>query len=77
MPAGQQIAFKEAFALVFAEHRINDAAGACQKLVIVDDPRIPLPVGDFKDRTELVLQRLVGAEDTEVSWFHVGSRDIA
>ena len=66
VPAGQQIAFEPAFALVLAEH-LHDPAGRGEVLVVGNGGGIPLPLGHFEQGFEPVGNRLVGPEDAEVA----------
>ena len=67
VPAGQQVAFQPALALVLAEHRVQHAAGGREELVILDFARVPLTVGDLKDRAQQIRERLIRAEDAEIA----------
>src|ERR1700683_1531788 len=49
VPPGQEIAFQPALALVFAQHRIQNAASRCEELVVAEFTRIPLAIGDLED----------------------------
>ena len=66
VPAGEQIAFEPAFALMLAEHFHHAAAGG-EEFVVGDGRGIPLAVGGFEDRLQAVGERFIGAEDAEVS----------
>ena len=76
MPSGQQISFKPALALVLAEHRVQHPPGWREKFVIFDFPGVPLAVGDFKDRAQKIRERLVGAEDTEITLILIQVRHV-
>ena len=64
---GQQVPFKQALALVLAEHRVEHLAFCTQELVVVQSFCIPLAVGHFEDGAEQVGDRFVGPEDAEVA----------
>ena len=66
VPAGEQIAFKPAFALMLAQH-LHDPAIAGEKFVVGLGPCVPLPIGDLEHGVQAVGQRLVGAKDTEIA----------
>ena len=69
MPPGQQISFQPTLALVLAQHRVQHASGGCEKFVVLDFPRVPLSVSDFKNRAQKIRDRLIGTEDTEITLF--------
>ena len=67
VPPGQQIAFQPTLALVFAEHRVQHASGGREELIILYFPRVPLTIGDFKDRAQEIRECLIGTEDAEIT----------
>jgi hypothetical protein len=77
MPAGQEISFQPPLALVLAEHRVQHAAVGREELVVLHFARIPLAVGDFKDRAEQVRQRLIRSEDAEIARLLIQLHDIS
>src|SRR5450432_4171047 len=66
VPHGQQVAFKPALALVFAED-FHDATIRGKKLISSQCIAYPLTIGSFKYCIELVGKGFVGAEDPEVT----------
>src|SRR5665648_1141471 len=67
VPPGQQISFQPTLALVLAEHRVQDASGGREEFIIFYFPGVPLTIGDFKDRTQEIRDRLIGTEDPEIT----------
>ncbi len=67
VPPGEQISFEPTLALVLAEHRVQDASGRRQQFVILYCPGVPLTIGDLKDRSQEIRDRLIGTEDPEVA----------
>ena len=76
VPAGEQIAFEPAFALMFAQH-FHDATVQGEELIVVLLSGIPLPVGHLKHGAQAVGERFVGAEDAEVALLPVELGHIA
>ncbi len=76
MPAGEQIAFEPAFALMLAQH-LHDPAVQGEKLIVVLRPGVPLPVGHLKHGVQAIGKRLVGAEDSEIALLPVELGHIA
>ena len=76
VPAGEQVAFEPAFALVLAQH-FHHAAGGREKFVVRHGRRVPLALGHFEQGFEAVGDRLVGAEDPEIALLAVQLRDVA
>ena len=66
VPAGQQIAFQPALALVLAEHLHHAAVGGDVVVVGRRSRPIEQPVGDLEHGRPAVRGGLVGAEDAEV-----------
>ena len=77
MPPGQQITFEPALALVLAQHRVQHASVGREEFVILDFARVPLAVGDFKDRAQKIRERLVRAEDAEIALILIQHGDVA
>ena len=77
VPSGAAVALQPTFALVFAEHRVEDAALRREELVIADLLRIPLAIGDFKDRLQEIGDCLIGPEDTEIAFVLVQFGNVA
>ena len=77
VPTRQQVSLQPPFALVLAEHRIENAAGGRQELVVLCIPRVPLAVRNLEDRAKKVRECLVGTEDAEVPLFLVQLRYVA
>ena len=66
MPAGEQISFQPAFALVLAQH-FHHLAGARQILIVDFSGRLPLPIRALEHRFETVGDRFIRPEDAEVA----------
>ena len=66
VPAGEQIGFEPAFALMLAQH-FHDATVEREELIVVLLAGIPLPVGHLEHRTQAIGKRFVRAEDSEVA----------
>ena len=62
---------------MLAQHRIQHLPLGRKEFIILHFPRIPLPVGDLEYRSQQVRERLVGAEDAEVTLSLVQLRHIA
>jgi len=77
MPAGEQVSFEPAFALVFAEHRVEDAPGGGEELVVVHGPGFPLAIGDFEDAAEEIGEHFIGTEDAEIPVVLIEADDVA
>ncbi len=77
MSPGQQVAFKPAFALVFAQHRIQHASVAGEKFVVRQSRGVPLALGHLEKRFEAVGESFVRAENTKVPLLAVQLRHIA
>jgi len=67
VPPGEQIPFQPSLALVLAEHRVQNPTGGREKLVLVGRTSIPLPVGNFKYRTQEIRERLIRTEEAEIA----------
>ena len=67
VPPGEKISFQPALALVLAEHGVQHASGGREKFVVLYFARVPLTVGDFKNRAQEIRERLVGTEDAEIT----------
>ncbi len=76
MPAGQQVAFEPALALVFAEH-LQDAAVGRDVFVAGQDLGGRTAVGGLEDGAPAVRQELVGADDAEVARLGVEPEHVA
>ena len=76
MPAGEQITFEPAFALMLTQH-FHDATVQGEELIVVLLSCIPLPVGHLKHRTQAIGERFVRAEDSEIALLPVELGDIA
>ena len=77
VPPGEQVSLEPAFALMFAQHRVDHAAAGGQALVSRADRRIPLARGRFEQRTEAVRDGLVRPEHAEVAQILVQRHDLA
>ena len=73
---GQQIALQPTLALVLAKH-FKHAPGGGEKLVVSSGGRVPLAIGDFKQRFQPVGERLVRTKDAEVALFTVQFHHLA
>jgi hypothetical protein len=54
VPTREQVPLEPAFALVLAEHRVEDAPVRRQEFVVPGVTCVPLPVGDLKHRAQEV-----------------------
>jgi len=54
MPTSEQITFQPTFALMFAQHRVQHATGGREEFIILYFARVPLTVGNFKDRAQQI-----------------------
>ena len=63
----QKITLEPPFALMFAEHGVQDAALRREKFIVVHFAGVPLTIGDFEDIAKQVRKRLVRTEDAEVA----------
>src|SRR5580704_2073637 len=77
VPPGEQITLQPTLALVLAEHRVQYASGGREEFIIVYFASIPLTVGDFKDRTQEIRERLIGTEDAKIARLLIKLRDVA
>ena len=67
VPASQGVSFTEAFALVFGQLRIDDAARTSQLLIgMLVDGFEPLPLGCVKEAVQPVTHRFIRTKDAEV-----------
>ena len=66
VPAGQQIAFEPAFALVFAQH-FHDATVQGEEFVVILVACVPLTLGHLEDRVQAIGKCFVGAKDAEIA----------
>ena len=76
VPAGQQIAFEPALALVLAEH-LHDPPVGGEMVVVGIGFRHPGAVGDLEHVLPAVRVVFVGAEQAEVARVHVQLHDVA
>ncbi len=76
MSAGEQVALEPALALVFAQHRVQHASGRCEQFVVRHGRGVPLALGRLEQGSQTVGERLVRAEDPEVSLLLVQLRDV-
>ena len=76
VPAGQQIAFEPALALVLAEH-LHDPPVGGEMVVVGIGFRHPGAVGDLEHVLPAVRVAFVGAEQAEVARFHVQLHHVA
>jgi len=60
VPAGEEISFKPALALVFAEHGVEHAPRGCEEFVVRDCGCIPLAARRFEHRAQKIRQRSSG-----------------
>jgi hypothetical protein len=77
VPSGEQVPFQPPLALMLAEHRVQDASGGCEELVVLRIAGIPLTIGDLEHRAEQIRERLVRPEDAKVALFLIEPRDVA
>ena len=77
VPAGEQIAFQPALALVLAEHRVDHTPVRRKELIRAGLRRVPLTAGDFKHRAQHIRERLIGAKNPEIALRRVQSDDVA
>ena len=66
VPAGEQVAFEPALALMLAEH-LHDLAIQGEEFVVGLRACVPLPVGDLENGVQAVGKRFVGAEDSKIA----------
>ena len=76
MPPGEQVALQPALALVLAEH-FHDTSCRRQELVARFCRGLPLAVGHLEEGLKAIGERLIRAEDPEVSLFGVELLDVA
>src|SRR5580704_15806227 len=67
VPPGQKISFEPPFALVLAQHGIQNLSGRREEFVVARFAGIPLAIGDFKHRAQQVRKCLIRTEDPEVA----------
>src|SRR5271156_404426 len=77
MPPRQKITLEPPFALMFAEHGVQDAALRREKFIVVHFARVPLTICDFEDIAKEVRKRLVRTEDAEVALVLVEAGHVA
>ncbi len=77
MTPGQKITLQPPLALVLAQHRIQDASGGREELIVGDFPRVPLAVGNFKNGAQQIGERLVRPEDAKVALILIQESDVA
>ena len=71
MPPSEQISFKPAFALMFAQHRVKHAPSGSEEFVIFDFSGVPLTVSDVKDGAQKIGKCFIRTKDPEVAPFLV------
>ncbi len=76
MPAGEQVTFEPALALVLAQHFHHASAGR-EEFVVRHGRRIPLALGHLEHRFQAVGERLVRAKHAEISLFAIEFRHVA
>ena len=76
MAAGEQIAFKPAFAHMLGEHGVHDAAVSGQMIVCIIVLGVPCAVLHLEHRVEAVGIGLIRAEYAEVVGVGVEGKDI-